>query len=86
MQNEPAQKSDDKCASILERLVSELRRCPGGMTCSMAGEALWGRRGQGDLVVSRYARPAGKLLKKAISGGLVKEVVYSSGQRRFYAR
>ncbi len=57
----------------LDGLVMLLKERP-GLTCTEIGETLWG----GTLVAiardrQHYARPAGKLVKRAMERGLVRE-------------
>src|SRR5208282_3084358 len=54
----------------LMRLVGLLTEKP-GMTCAELGNALWGKRAQGDIVPARFARPAGALCMRALKTGLV---------------
>ncbi|TWT57236.1 hypothetical protein KOR42_05940 [Thalassoglobus neptunius] len=57
----------------VDDVVLELREHP-GMTCTELGERLWRAKGRRRNVNRQsYARPAGKLVKKAIEMGLVTE-------------
>lgn len=67
-------------ANIID-LVYLLRDRP-GLTCTEIGESLW--PGNRTALRQSYARPAGRLAKRAIEAGVVREG-WSNGRRVFYA-
>jgi hypothetical protein len=64
--------------------VAVVAQHPGGVTAANVGESLWNTRSD-DINPARYARPAGKLLRKAKADGLVREE-YSGNQRLWFVR
>jgi hypothetical protein len=63
-------KTGGPAAVVLKRLVSLLVEKP-GMTAAEIGNAMWAKRAQGDLCPARFARPAGKILHRAKTAGMV---------------
>ena len=76
---------DDAQRPLVEQLVMLLKARP-GLTCTQIGETLWPT---GKANRQSYARPAGKLAKRAKEDGLIREdrrnyTVYVRGERRSY--
>lgn len=72
------QRSAGAMDSTMDQLLALLHQRP-ELTCTEIGESLWGGR----RLRQSYARPAGKLVKRAIQAGLVCE--YTARGRRVFA-
>ena len=57
---------------------------PGGVTAAIVGESLWNTRPD-EINPARYARSAGKLLRRAKAEGRVREE-YRGNQRLWFVR
>jgi hypothetical protein len=64
--------------------VAVVAQYPGGVTAANVGESLWNTRPD-EINPARYARPAGKLLRKAKAEGRVREE-YRGNQRLWFVR
>ena len=71
-------------AKTVADAVSVVAQNPGGVTAAIVGESLWSSR-LDEINPARYARPAGKLLRKAKAERLVREE-YDGNRRLWFVR